>query len=133
DDVFFTHVGFAWLDFVDLESVEVARGPQGTLLGKNTTIGAVVVRTAKPSFDPSLNVNATIANHNRYQLRANLTGPITDSLAFRATFAGDTGGGWVTNRHDGQKLLDINRWSIRGQLLFEPREGISSRLIAEHY
>ncbi len=133
DDVFFTHVGFAWLDFVDLESVEVARGPQGTLLGKNTTIGAVVVRTAKPSFDPSLGINATVANRGRYQLRANLTGPITDNLAFRTTFAGDTGGGWITNRTDGQKLLDNNRWSIRGQLLFEPREGISSRLIAEHY
>jgi iron complex outermembrane receptor protein len=134
DDVFFTHVGFAWLDFVDLESVEIARGPQGTLLGKNTTIGAVVVRTAKPSFDPSLSVTGTIANHGRYQVRANATGPlVADKLAARITFAGDTGGGWVTNKFNGDKLLDNNRWSIRGQLLFTPSETVSDRLIVEHY
>ena len=133
DDVFFTHVGFSWLDFVDLESVEVARGPQGTLLGKNTTIGAVIVRTAKPSFDPSLNISATLGDHGRYQLRANATGPINDKLAYRITFAGDTGGGWITNHFNGDKLLDNNRWSVRGQLLFKPADGITDRLIAEHY
>lgn len=133
DDVFFTHVGFAWLDFVDLESVEVARGPQGTLLGKNTTIGAVVVRTAKPSFDPSLSATATIGNYGRYQIRANATGPINDTLAYRVTVAGDTGGGWITNRANGQKLLDNNRWSIRGQLLFTPSATVTDRVIAEHY
>src|SRR3546814_20951416 len=54
DNVFFTHVGFSWLDFVDLDHVELVRGPPGTLLGKNTTIGALVVTTKKPSFDPGL-------------------------------------------------------------------------------
>lgn len=134
DDVVFTHVGFAWLDFVDLESVEVARGPQGTLLGKNTTIGAVVVRTAKPSFDPSLTVSGTVANRDRWQVRANATGPlIADKLAARITFAGDTGGGWVKNAYNGAKLLDNNRWSIRGQLLFTPSANVTDRVIAEHY
>lgn len=134
DDVFFTHVGFSWLDFVDLESVQIARGPQGTLLGKNTTIGAVIVRTAKPSFDPSLTVTGTVANRDRWQIRANATGPlIADKLAARITFSGDTGGGWVTNAFNGDKLLDNNRWAIRGQLLFTPSEIVSNRIIAEHY
>ncbi|MFM7027633.1 MAG: TonB-dependent receptor [Chakrabartia sp.] len=134
DNVFFTHVGFSWLDFVDLESVEVARGPQGTLLGKNTTIGAVIVRTAKPSFTPGLNISATLANHGRYQARANATGPlISDKLAYRLTLAGDLGGGWITNAYDGHKFLDNRRWSARGQLLWTPTPDISSRLIAEHY
>lgn len=134
DDVVFTHVGFAWLDFVDLESVEIARGPQGTLLGKNTTIGAVVVRTAKPSFDPSLTVSGTAANRDRWQVRANATGPlIADKLAARITFAADTGGGWVTNAYNGAKLLDNGRWSIRGQLLFTPSANVTDRVIAEHY
>ncbi len=53
DNVFYTHVGFQWADFVDLQSFEVARGPQGTLLGKNTTVGAVVIHTQLPSFTPS--------------------------------------------------------------------------------
>lgn len=134
DNVFFTHVGFSWLDFVDLEGIEVVRGPQGTLLGKNTTIGAIIVRTAKPSFDPELKIAATVANRDRYQIRANATGPIIDdTLAYRLTYAKDIGGGYVRNNFDGAKYLDNNRWSVRGQLLFTPSSNVSSRLIVEHY
>jgi len=134
DNVFFTHVGFSWLDFVDLESIQVVRGPQGTLLGKNTTIGAVIVQTAKPKFDPSYTLQATYGNYDAVQLRANATGPIiADKLAYRLTFAESKGGGWITNAYNGVKLLDNNRWSARGQLLFTPAPNFSSRLIAEHY
>lgn len=133
DNVFYTHVGFSWLDFVDLDHIELVRGPQGTLLGKNTTIGAVVVTTKKPSFDPELNLEAGYANHDRLQLRANATGPlIDDTLAYRLTFSRDRGGGWATNAYDGKKYLDTNRWSLRGQLLFQSGP-VTSRLIAEHY
>ncbi len=134
DNVFFTHVGFSWLDFVDLENIQVVRGPQGTLLGKNTTIGAVIVQTAKPSFQPSLTVAATYGNRDAAQIRLNASGPIIDDkLAFRFTFANSYGGGWVTNAYNGRKLLDNHRWSARGQLLFTPSSAVSSRLIAEHY
>ncbi|GHC86363.1 TonB-dependent receptor [Novosphingobium pokkalii] len=134
DNVFFTHVGFSWLDFVDLESIQVVRGPQGTLLGKNTTIGAVIVQTAKPKFEPSYTLQATYGNYDAVQVRANATGPIiADKLAYRLTFAESKGGGWNTNAYNGAKLLDNNRWSVRGQLLFTPSANFSSRLIAEHY
>lgn len=138
DNVFFTHVGFSWLDFVDLDSIEVVRGPQGTLLGKNTTIGAVIVKTARPSFTPSANVQATYGGINgsndAYQVRANVTGPIlADTLAGRLTVATSQGGGWTTNAFDGVKYLNNNRWSVRGQLLFTPSSNVTSRLIAEHY
>lgn len=133
DNVFFTHVGFSWLDFVDLEQVELVRGPQGTLLGKNTTIGALIVTTRRPSFTPELNLEAGYGNQNRFQIRANATGPlIGDTLAYRATFYVDRSDGWVVNVFDGQKYLDVNRWSARGQLLFQSGP-VTSRLIAEHY
>lgn len=133
DNVFFTHPGFSWLDFVDLESVELARGPQGTLLGKNTTIGALVVTTKRPSFTPEGQVSATIANHERYQVRANVSGPlIGDKLAGRLTIYRDVGGGFITNKVDGQDYLGNDRWALRGQLLFENGD-FSNRLIAEHY
>lgn len=133
DNVFFTHPGFSWLDFVDLESVELARGPQGTLLGKNTTIGALVVTTKKPSFTPEAQASGTIANNERYQLRANVSGPLVgDKLAGRLTFYRDIGGGYVTNTFDGEDYLGNDRWALRGQLLFEG-ESFSNRLIAEHY
>ena len=138
DNVFFTHVGFSWLDFVDLDSIEVVRGPQGTLLGKNTTIGAVIVKTQEPSFKPSANISGTFGGINgandAYQVRANLTGPIIgDTLAGRLTVATSQGGGWSPNAYDGIKYLNNNRWSVRGQLLFTPTSNVSSRLIAEHY
>ncbi|MDP1618107.1 TonB-dependent receptor [Phenylobacterium sp.] len=132
DNVFFTHPGFSWLDFVDLASVEVARGPQGTLLGKNTTIGAVIVTTQRPSFTPEATVSATIANHQRYQLRANLSGPLSDQAAGRLTLYGDTSDGWITNRPTGDGYLDTGRWAVRGQLLYEGG-ALSNRLIAEQY
>lgn len=133
DNVFFTHVGFSWLDFVDLEQVELVRGPQGTLLGKNTTIGALIVTTRRPSFDPELNLEAGYANNARFQVRANATGPlIGDTLAYRATFYVDRSEGWARNAYDGEKFLDVNRWAVRGQLLFQSGP-VTSRLIVEHY
>jgi iron complex outermembrane receptor protein len=134
DNVFFTHVGFTWLDFVDLESVEIVRGPQGTLLGKNTTIGAVIVRTQRPSFDASFYSDVTYASYGQWQFRGNGTGTlIPDKLAYRLTFSSTTGGGWVTNAFDRAKYLDSDRWAIRGQLLFTPTESFTNRLIAEYY
>ncbi len=133
DNVFFTHVGFSWLDFVDLDHIELVRGPQGTLLGKNTTIGALIVTTKRPSFDRELNLEAGYGNQNRFQVRANATGPlIGDTLAYRATFYVDRSDGWAKNAYDGQKYLDVNRWAARGQLLFQSG-AVTSRLIAEHY
>jgi iron complex outermembrane receptor protein len=133
DNVFFTHVGFSWLDFVDLDHIELVRGPQGTLLGKNTTIGALIVTTKRPSFDPQLNLEAGYGNQGRFQVRANATGRVIgDTLAYRATFYVDRSNGWARNAYDGQKYLDVNRWAARGQLLFQSGP-VTSRLIAEHY
>jgi iron complex outermembrane receptor protein len=133
DNVFFTHVGFSWLDFVDLDHVELVRGPQGTLLGKNTTIGALIVTTKKPSFDPELNLEAGYANFGRYQVRANATGPIVDDvLAYRVTGYLDRSDGWIRNKVDGEKYLDVNRKAVRGQLLLTLPD-FTNRLIAEYY
>ncbi|TPE63708.1 TonB-dependent receptor [Sandaracinobacter neustonicus] len=133
DNVFFTHVGFSWLDFVDVESIELVRGPQGTLLGKNTTVGALIVTTKKPSFTPEASFEAGYANFGRYQLRANVSAPIiADTLAFRITGYRDKSDGWITNQYDGQKFLDVNRWAVRGQLLLE-LPNFTNRLIVERY
>lgn len=133
DNVFFTHVGFSWLDFVDIDHVELVRGPQGTLLGKNTTVGALIVTTKRPSFDPSIELEGTVANRDRFEIRANATGPLVgDKLAYRITFYNTKGDGWARNAYNGTKLLDLNRWAVRGQLLFDSGN-VTNRLIAEHY
>ncbi len=119
DNVFYTHVGFQWADFVDLQSFEVARGPQGTLLGKNTTVGAVIIRTQLPSFARSATSETTFGNYDRVTQKLNVTGPIIDDkLAYRVALYYDRGNGWINNQFNSQQLLDNNRWGIRGQLLY---------------
>jgi iron complex outermembrane receptor protein len=129
DNVFFTHVGFQWANYVDLQSFEVARGPQGTLLGKNTTVGAVVIHTQLPSFEPSATVDTSFGNYNHFIERLNVTGPvIPDTLAARATFYLEKADGWITNQTTGAGILDNNRWGVRGQLYYTGEE-LTDRLI----
>lgn len=129
DDVFYTHVGFQWQDFVDLQSFEVARGPQGTLLGKNTTVGAVVIRTQLPSFARSATVETSYANYNRIIEKLNVTGPvIDDKLAYRVTFYLDKGDGWIRDAVTGASYLNNDRWGVRGQLFYVGDE-VTNRLI----
>ncbi len=134
DNVVFTHVGFSWFDFVDLDHIEVLRGPQGTLLGKNTTIGAVVITTQEPSWTPEADVAVTYGNHDKKQTRVNLSAPLIDNiLAVRLTASADRTNGWITNQSDtSQKFLDSNRWNVRGQILFTPSDKIKDRVILEH-
>ncbi|WP_166141931.1 TonB-dependent receptor [Methylosinus sp. RM1] len=129
DDVFYTHVGFQWQDFVDLQSFEVARGPQGTLLGKNTTVGAVVIRTQLPAFTRSATIESSFANYNRFIEKLNVTGPIIDDkLAYRVTFYLDKGDGWIRDAVTGASYLNNDRWGVRGQLYYVGDE-ITNRLI----
>ena len=119
DNVFYTHVGFQWADFVDLQSLEVARGPQGTLLGKNTTVGAVIIHTQLPSFTPSATTETSFGNRSRITEKLNVTGPIIpDVLAYRATFFLDKSDGVLHDEVTGAGMLNNNRWGGRFQLLY---------------
>lgn len=132
DNVFMTYVGFAFQDLVDLDHVEVARGPQGTLLGKNTTVGAVIIDTARPSFTPSATIETTYGNYNTVEERDDITGSLIDDvLAGRLTFYGDWGDGQIENA-DGKQLLNTQRFGLRGQLLFTPSDDVTDRLILTH-
>lgn len=129
DNVFLTHVGFQWTDFVDLQSLEVARGPQGTLLGKNTTVGAVIIHTQPPVFTPEASVETSFGNRNRITEKLNVSGPlIPDTLAYRATFFLDKSDGVLHDEVTGAGLLNNNRWGVRGQLLYT-HENLTDRLI----
>jgi iron complex outermembrane recepter protein len=129
DNVFYTHVGFQWADFVDLQSFEVARGPQGTLLGKNTTVGAVVIHTQLPSFTPAATFETSFASRSRITEKLNVTGPILDDkLAYRVTFYLDKSDGSLNDAVTGAGLLNNNRWGARGQLLYTG-DNFTDRLI----
>src|SRR5690606_40817110 len=78
----------ATLDFIDIEQIEVLRGPQGTLFGKNTTAGAFNITTKKPSFTPGGNFELSYGNYGYVQAKASVTGPLGKMVAGRLSFSG---------------------------------------------
>lgn len=132
DGVFRSRTSSSVLDLPLIQRVEVLSGPQSTLFGKNASAGVVSIVTREPSFESGGRIEATIGNYDQYILKGHVTGPLSDNVA--ATFSGSY------NRRDGfteslvglSPLNDKNRWSVRGDLLFEPSDGTSFRLIGDY-
>ena len=132
DGVYLGRPGMAAMDFIDIQQIEILRGPQGTLYGKNTTAGAINITTALPSFDPGLLAQATLGNYNYQQYQASATGPLAEGLAGRLTAYSTTRGGIVDNVTLGEKTGTLDRRGVRGQLLYEAGDTFSARLVAEY-
>jgi len=125
--------GAALGDYVDIEQIEVLRGPQGTIFGKNTSAGVINVRTAKPSFETRVKGDVTVGNFDMRQVRASLSGPISDTLAGSIAGSIHKRDGYLENlTPDLPDSNDRDRWSVRGQLLWEPADEISFRLIGDY-
>ena len=133
DNVYYGRVGTSQFDLVDLESVEILRGPQGTLFGKNTTSGVVNITSRKPSFEPEFTGWADVGNKGYYQLRASASGGlIADKLAVRLSGAISQNNGFTFNKTQNSRAQDYYNASIRGQLLFTPTPDISLRVIGDY-
>ena len=133
DDVYYGRVGLSQFDLVDLEKVEVLRGPQGTLFGKNTTAGVINVTSQKPSFTPGVTAEASYGNYNFFQARASITGPIIDDkLAVRVSGAISKRDGFLYNTTQQTDAQNYDNVSVRGQLLYTPTNNLSVRVIADY-
>ena len=133
DGVYYGRPGQSQFDLVDLQQIEVLRGPQGTLFGKNTTAGAINDTSKEPSFRPELTAEATYGNYNTEQFRASVSAPlIADKLAFRLTASDTHHDGYLTNTYDNSQAQNFNDFSVRGQLLFTPNEHLKIRLIGDY-
>jgi outer membrane receptor protein involved in Fe transport len=119
-------------DLPDIQRVEVLRGPQSTLFGKNASAGVISIVTKKPSFDFGGSVEASYGNYNAFVTKGYLTGPITESIAASIAGGYNRRDGYITNAFNGEELNDRNRWFARGQVLFEPGTDFSIRLIADY-
>src|SRR5690606_16482316 len=97
DGVYFARPAATTLDFIDVERIEVLRGPQGTLFGKNTTAGAFNITTRKPSFTPEVNFEASYGNFGYVQAKSSVTGTLTKNLAARVSFSGTQRDGVLYN------------------------------------
>ncbi|MCK7559257.1 TonB-dependent receptor [Chitinophaga sedimenti] len=131
DGVYFARPAATTLDFIDIEQIEVLRGPQGTLFGKNTTAGAFNITTAKPSFKPGASFEASYGNYGYIQAKAAVTGPLTKKLAGRISFSGTQRDGLIDNVATGRKVNDINNLGARAQLLYAINDNIKITLTGD--
>lgn len=122
DGVFYARPAAATLDFLDLERIEVLRGPQGTLFGKNTTAGAINITTRRPSFTPESNFEVSFGNYGFVQAKGSITGPLTKKLAARLSFSGTQRDGFLYNVKTQDDVNDLNNLGFRTQFLYTPTD-----------
>lgn len=132
DGVYFARPAAATLDFIDVERIEVLRGPQGTLFGKNTTSGAINITTRKPSFRPGATFETSFGNYGYVQAKASITGPLSKKFAARVSFSGTQRNGLIENVRTGEYTNDINNLGFRAQLLYKPSDNTSITLSADN-
>ncbi|MFL0670967.1 MAG: TonB-dependent receptor [Erythrobacter sp.] len=119
-------------DLPNLERVEVLRGPQSTLFGKNASAGVISLVTSSPSFDLEGNAEISYGNFNAVVARGYISGPISDKVAVSFAAGLNKRDGFVTNGFNGDDLNDRNRWFTRGQLLFDNGNNFKFRVIADY-
>ena len=117
DGVYYARAAATTLDFIDIEQIEVLRGPQGTLFGKNTTAGAFNVTTRAASFIPGANFEVSYGNYGFIQAKASITGPLGKKFAARLSFSGTQRDGFLHNVVTQKSVNDLNNLGFRGQLL----------------
>lgn len=130
DEVYKGNFAFLGVAMYDLERIEVLRGPQGTLYGKNTTGGAVnlISRTAKLG-ESSGNFSAGYGNYNRIDLNGSVNLPLGEKAALRVAGTFAHADGWFKNVVQGKPdLAETREWGLRGTLYFEPSDGVKITL-----
>ena len=119
-------------DLPNLKRVEVLRGPQSTLFGKNASAGIISIVTAEPSFKFGGSVEATYGNYNAFILKGGITGPLTDTLAFSIDGNVNRRDGYVRDVAINRDFNDRGRYGFRGQLLFQPSSDLKFRIIGDY-
>src|SRR5262245_8887330 len=132
DQVYHGRPATAAFDFTDIERVEVLRGPQGTLFGKNTTAGAIHVISREPSFEPEANAEISYGDHDFMQAKGSVSGPLVgDAVAGRLSAQLTQRDGLLQNVRTGEKLNELDNYAVRGQLLWLPTDSVKLRLIGD--
>ncbi|MDB5756605.1 MAG: TonB-dependent receptor [Massilia sp.] len=134
DGVASSYVGQNWTDWVDLDRIEVIRGPQGTLLGKNTTLGVINITTKAPSFTPGYVYEARVGSYNDLEGKFSATGPIADGvLAYRGSFFINKKDGVLANTWQSgpETWNETFRVGGRLQFLLTPDKDLSARIIVD--
>ena len=132
DGVIFPRATGSLFDFLDIERVEVLRGPQGTLYGRNTSGGAIKLVTKRPTFDGVTGTaDVMVGSYDRFDARAAVNVPLSGNLAMRLAAISRYQGGWGHNRTDGSTVNGQDLQGGRVSLLWEPAAGLSLHAIAD--
>ena len=133
DGVYRLRPGQVLQNWLDMESLQVLRGPQGTLFGRNTTAGAVLLTTARPSLDGvSGQVSSQLGNYGQAQLQGAVNVPLSDTVAVRLAGMVSTINGFVANPNNDERYSGENAYALRGTLLLAPRDNLSVRLAFDY-
>ena len=132
DGVVMGRSGMAFLDLVDVERVEVLRGPQGTLYGKNASGGVVHIITKDPTPELSGTAAATAIQDDEYRIDGSVAGLITNDLGFRLTGSGVHDDGYAENVYNGDKINGTESYNVRGKLLWQANEDLEFMLSSDY-
>jgi iron complex outermembrane receptor protein len=131
DGVYRPRTGSVITDMLDVESIQLLRGPQGTLFGKNTVAGAIDIRTIEPNWQRSARAEITYGNYNYARAYFSVNQPLGKRVALRASYLRTSRDGLIFNTTYGEKWDDLNNDSARIDLVYKPTDDFKTRLIAD--
>ncbi len=133
DDVYIGRTGGMNVDFYDIERIEIIRGPQGVLLGKNVVGGALSVFSKRPEFEKSGQAMISLGNYSSILVNGYVTGALSDTVAGRFSFQSRTHDGYSHDILNDRELSNLNSRQFRGQLSFEPKDSnFTARLVLDY-
>ncbi|HEU0044650.1 TonB-dependent receptor [Sphingomonas sp.] len=133
DQVYYSRIASATFDFTDTERIEILRGPQGTLYGKNTTAGAINITTRPPSFEPEARAELSIGNYDFFQGKASISGPlVADTIAIRLSTSVTTRRGTIYNVRQDEWQNSQDNLSGRAQILWRASPNLDLTLYGDY-
>ena len=133
DGVVLSRSGMAFSSMLDVERVEVLRGPQGTLYGKNASGGVIHIITRDPTPEWAGTVSATAIEEDEYRLGGTISGPLGDTVGIRLTGNWIDDDGYATNVYDGSSLNGGENTSLRGKISWHPSDSFDLMWSADYY
>ena len=132
DGVYRSRSGIGLTELGEIDRVEVLRGPQGTLFGRNASAGLINIITKAPQFTPEAYGEVTLGNYDLRRIAAGLTGPLSDTVAARIDGVYVKRDGFYNDPANDTTVNNRDRWFLRGQVLFQPTDQLSVRIIGDY-